>query len=188
RRARDRRARADAAGARDALPALLDALAPPGAAALPARPGTVDAGRVPLPRGARGVRRRAPALAPRRRARRAGRRGPARLDLRRGRRVEGNGRVQGPEGAWPSARAAGAEPRRAPGLDLPLVRPVRAAGASRRLLDDRAAGGGAPLAAALEAELRRLAPRRRRAAAAARRPLPRPPPPPDPGHPPGRAA
>src|SRR5262249_36760814 len=47
-RAGGRRARADAARAGDALPALLDALAPPGAAPLPARAGTLDAGRLPL--------------------------------------------------------------------------------------------------------------------------------------------
>ena len=81
RRAGDRGAGADAARARDALPALLDALASLPAAALPARAGAADAGRLPRPRRARRLRGGPAALGARRRAARSGRGRPARLGL-----------------------------------------------------------------------------------------------------------
>ena len=174
--ARGRRARADAARARDALPALLDALAPLPAAALPARSRAAAAGGVPGAGGSRRVRRRTAALGAGRRAARARRGRPARLDLRGGGGRAREAGVRGPERTGAAARAAGSAPERPPRLDLPLVRPGRPARAAGRLLDDRAEVGRTALATAVRAELRRLAARRRRAPATPRRPLRRLPP------------
>ncbi len=174
RRARARRAHPRPARPGDAPAALLDALAPLPAAPLPARARATDAGRRPVHRRARGLRRLEGAVArdrPGDRRRRALLR-PARAALPGppGRR-EQPGVRRAARRAGGTARGAARVPTRAERRErLPLLRHAGLAGAAGRILDRRAEVGRRHGPAPAAAQLRRLE-RPPEGAGQARRPL-----------------